>query len=166
MLHQILPQVSGILHPTQTRQTGSSDGEIIYYNLLKHNHIMRLNAIVAKLNARHHWPAVFPQAIGRKWNGGKSHGDLLVAKRFLQHCLPACSVTNPSTSPRGKYCSSPPTVSVTGAWWWTVTGLPWLPPPDRCGTHHYCSGSCGRIRNGRPLGGAFIKISILSLEQN
>ena len=43
--------------------------------------------------------------------------------------LRACSATLPPTSPQGKYCSSPLTISVPGAGWWTVAGLPWLPLP-------------------------------------
>ena len=53
--------------------------------------------------------------------GTRSHGALHVAKWYLQLSLPPL--------PRVNTGSSPLALSVTGAGWWTVAGLPWLPPP-------------------------------------
>ena len=52
--------------------------------------------------------------------GVLSHMALLVAKRFLQLRVLACGATDSPTSAKCKYCSSPLTISVTGAGWWTA----------------------------------------------
>ena len=76
--------------------------------------------------------------------GTRSHGALwLLSDIWCVACLHACSATLSPTSPQSKYCSSPLTVSVLGARWWTVAGLPWLPRHLEmaslqtvcCGTH-------------------------------
>ena len=57
----------------------------------------------------------FPQASG----GSESNGTLLVAKHLYSVACWACYSTHPrATSPVGTYCSSPLTISVTGAGWW------------------------------------------------
>ena len=78
--------------------------------------LMGLNAIYGKVKCE----MSLARGVSPGGGGGggvKSHGALLVAKQFLQCCLLACGVMHPPTSPKGKHCTFPFTIRVSGAGW-------------------------------------------------
>ena len=62
----------------------------------------KLMQFMAELDARRLGLADFPKLSDE----AKSHGALIVAKRFLQRRSLACGATHPPTSPKVMYCSS------------------------------------------------------------